>query len=252
MGYSLIIIGMICIVMGFITLNKSVDNTKPQTAQHIERTKPKPAETKPEPAAAKEEIATVTQEKAIEEEPAVAPTALQQISVAEPVKPAAKPQKESVADTTDAETKGLEFEKYVVSNFSKKYFTLNEWRGDKYIDGRYAESNTYPDLEYTLHLKSGDYKFAIECKWRSKTNTQGEVQWCNKAQLKRYNNFADNKDMPVFIVLGIGGKPSNPDEVYCIPLKELHSNTVRHESIEQYRHDTSKQFYYDAKKQELS
>ena len=48
-------------------------------------------------------------------------------------------------DNDDCHKKGLEFEEYVVSRFSRKYFSLNEWRSDKFSNDVYPESNTYPD-----------------------------------------------------------------------------------------------------------
>jgi uncharacterized membrane protein YebE (DUF533 family) len=42
--------------------------------------------------------------------------------------------------------KGNDFEKYVVEKFSKKYFKLKEWAGDKYVNGTYAETTLHPDL----------------------------------------------------------------------------------------------------------
>ena len=61
--------------------------------------------------------------------------------VVEPVVavPEVSPQDESYA-------KGLAFEEFVVKRFDPDFFTIKEWRGDKQVDGVYAESNTYPDL----------------------------------------------------------------------------------------------------------
>ena len=51
---------------------------------------------------------------------------------------------------------GADFEKFIVQKFDKKYYTIKEWAGDKYINGTYAESTTQPDilLEFNLNHKS--------------------------------------------------------------------------------------------------
>jgi len=61
---------------------------------------------------------------------------------------------------------GADFEKFIVQKFDKKYYTIKEWAGDKYINGTYAESTTQPDilLEFNLNHKSS--QLSVECKWR--------------------------------------------------------------------------------------
>lgn len=152
---------------------------------------------------------------------------------------------------TDSEQKGREFEEYVVSHFTKKYFTLKEWRSDKYYKGNYAESNLYPDLEYVFTLSKNSYPFAIECKWRSEFKN-GWVEWAGEEQADHYRQFEKEKGIPVFVMLGIGGTPSNPEEVYAIPLRVLKHNKAKQDYIEPFkREDVQKNFYYDTEKGEL-
>ena len=152
---------------------------------------------------------------------------------------------------TEAEQKGQDFENYVVHKFSKKYYTLKEWRSDKYSNGRYAEANTYPDMELTLHLGKNDYTFAVECKWRSSFRDNGSLTWADEAQIARYRKFAYKQLMPVFVVLGVGGEPSYPAQVYCVPLQALKYTEVRKDYLEKFKHDMSRDFFYEAKTEEL-
>jgi hypothetical protein len=46
----------------------------------------------------------------------------------------------------------------------------------------------------------------------------GFISSAEEAQLKRYQKFATEKDLPTFIVLGVGGIPSAPEEVFIIPI----------------------------------
>jgi len=51
--------------------------------------------------------------------------------------------------------KGRQFEEFTVSRFNPGYFAITEWRGDKVAaDGRFAESNRYPDLEMELRVQN--------------------------------------------------------------------------------------------------
>lgn len=212
MGYTLIIIGLLCTLAGIVMVQKEKKATTEAEAPAITAAAPAP----------------------------------------EPVEPAepATPQPEE-KPLTDAEQKGQAFENYVVHKFSKKYYTLKEWRSDKYSNGRYAEANTYPDMELTLHLGKNDYTFAVECKWRSGFRDNGTLTWADEAQIARYRKFADQHLMPVFIILGVGGEPSYPAQVYCIPLRALKYTEVRKDYLEQFKHDMSRSFFYEAKTEEL-
>ena len=56
---------------------------------------------------------------------------------------------------------GIDFEKCIVKMLNPQYYTLQEWTGDKFIDGRFCEANCNPDItvkstltNWTLNLPS--------------------------------------------------------------------------------------------------
>lgn len=61
---------------------------------------------------------------------------------------------------------GLDFEKFVVQKFDKKYFRIRNWAGDKYVNGRYPDTTTQPNIQLYLNLRGESYPLAVECKWR--------------------------------------------------------------------------------------
>jgi len=103
-----------------------------------------------------------------------------------------------------------------------------------------------PDLVMTLHLNKGNYDVAIECKWRS-TLFQGKADVSYPEQLDRYRKFAKQSKMPVFMVIGIGGKPSDPESVYCMPLDKVKSASIDHDDLKPFYHKPENEFYYDSK-----
>lgn len=141
---------------------------------------------------------------------------------------------------------GDDFEKFVVKKFSREYYNVVEWAGDKYIDGIYADTTLHPDLLMELQLKSGNELFYVECKWR-KGFIGDEVQFARMDQLERYKQFEKEKNIPVFIALGIGGKAGKPEALYNLPLRFINSNSITREELKQYEKDISKDFYYVAK-----
>ena len=117
-----------------------------------------------------------------------------------------------------SEYKGRKFEEFVVSLCAdKSRFRLLAWRGDKIVDGTYAAENLLPDLHIRHKLDNGkEVEYYIECKYRSVCPKEGIDL---TAQLKRYWFDAIKKGIELFIALGVGGTPSNPDNLYLIPGK---------------------------------
>jgi len=141
-----------------------------------------------------------------------------------------------------------QFEQFVVNKFDKRYFTLKEWRSDKGINGRYAESNKNPDLEFEFHLKGVKKTFAVECKWRQ-NYYKGGIEWSKKRQVERYNAFAADRKIPVFIVIGVGGTPDNPNEIFVVPLKAMKFAFATADYLKKFKkQDKDKNFFFHAEK----
>ena len=145
------------------------------------------------------------------------------------LKPAYKDIQPEVTQT-ESERKGYEFEKHIVSLFNTDYFKLLEWRSDKSVNGICALSSKFPDLEFYFTSQSGSLHFAVECKWRQYYN-YGMIDIAREDQLSNYREFQQITQIPVFIVLGVGGEANRPYEVYIIPLDKieeprLHAMTI--------------------------
>ena len=147
---------------------------------------------------------------------------------------------------------GDDFEKFIVKKFSKIFFNVKEWAGDKYIDGIFADTTQQPDIlfEFRLHEEANAVEFSVECKWRKeiKDNT---VQIADKKQLERYKQFEKKRGVPVFIALGVGGTGNSPEQLYIIPLKIISSNLISQYELIAYKKNIKKDFYFDAEKKTL-
>ena len=149
-------------------------------------------------------------------------------------------------DTGDSShKKGVEFEKYIVGRFGRKFWSIKEWRSDKSVNNRYVESSMNPDLEMKLKVKDKEYVVAIECKWRKSATSDGTVKWSYPAQFQRYQDFAKKSNIPVFVAIGIGGIPSRPDHLYIVPLKSIDSPTVLQTDLAKYEIKSGSYFFYD-------
>ncbi|RYG50291.1 MAG: hypothetical protein EOO01_11045 [Chitinophagaceae bacterium] len=149
---------------------------------------------------------------------------------------------QEVSDEISAKEKGDAFERYVVSRFCREYFELLEWRSDKYHEGVYATSSRLPDLEYQFKTSYYNFRIAAECKWRA-AFSKGRIEWAKSYQLITYRQYESERGIPVFVIIGIGGEPDGPGEVYVVPLREIRSHVLsEYELKKYYRHKTGNFF----------
>ena len=144
----------------------------------------------------------------------------------------------------DAKEKGNAFEKYIVQKFDQNYFQLLEWQGDKIVNGIYPKSTMHPDLLVRLKGKE-EATFAVECKWRQ-NYFKGGIEFASDEQVKRYKTFMLEKKIPVFIVVGLGGKAEAPEKVFVIPLEKLRSGQIGTSELTHFlQKDLKLGFFFD-------
>ena len=122
----------------------------------------------------------------------------------------------------DEVLKGREFEDYVIDLFdlpNNKKLTLKEWRGDKSLPGVYPESNSAPDFVFEYAGKP----FALECKWRSHLSKDIEKELLPPERMASFHQFSTERRMAVYLLLGIGGLPNDPDSLYFICIDKVFS-----------------------------
>jgi len=152
---------------------------------------------------------------------------------------------EAETEIVDQEKKkGDDFEKFIIKKFNKKFFTIKQWAGDKYVEGIFSEKTQQPDIIVEFNLGNYSKKVAIECKYRSSI-FKGSVQFSYDDQLKRYKEFEQKEHTDVYIALGIGGKASNPEALYLIPLKSQDEPFITKHDLVKYKKETWANFYLD-------
>ncbi len=159
---------------------------------------------------------------------------------------------------TDSETeiidykkkKGDDFEKFIIQKFDSKYFRIKEWAGDKYVKGIYAETTQQPDILLEFNHKKESAEFWVECKWRQERH-EGGIKFAYPDQYKRYKKFETDKNIPVFIAIGVGGKAGSPEKLYIVPLQKINSNFIAGNELDKFEKKVKNNFFFDIKTQEL-
>ncbi len=150
----------------------------------------------------------------------------------------------SVVDEKLEESKGHEFEKFVADKFDKNYFQMIDTRSDKKFDNHTPLSNMDPDFEFVYKGPPKSVNFAIECKWRSNF-FKNSIEWAKQYQLDNYRNYAMRTGQPVFIILGVGGLPSQPNDLYIIPLIEIDECILSKEKLNRYYRHKKGNFFLE-------
>jgi hypothetical protein len=152
-------------------------------------------------------------------------------------------------DLEDIETeiaieKGDAFENYVVDHFDKQYFSIVFWSGDHCRKRNIrVESDTYPDLVIRYNRSNKNETFAVECKYR-KNHYKGKLNWSKYGQIERYTDFQELTQIPVFVVIGLGGEPDKPDRMFCIPLNDIDYVGLYPSVYEKYERKPDEMFFW--------
>lgn len=148
----------------------------------------------------------------------------------------------SVIFEKESEQKGDDFERYVVDLFDEKHFSIVQWTTDMARKhNRFVESDCGPDL--VLRYRPTNEIFSVECKFRSRL-FKGKLHWSAPKQLERYRIFAKDNDIPVFIVIGLGGRARKPKRMFCIPIEKALFSELPPEFLEKFERNPKKNFFW--------
>lgn len=116
-------------------------------------------------------------------------------------------------------------------------YQWNELHNTKNINGFY-------EIYDPSVLFYGTQSSRLTCVWR-KELFQNKIQLAKNYQLKNYKTFEKKEKKKVFIVLGLGGEPSDPENIYIIPIKNLYKPELGQYQLQQYRKMNRNTFFYN-------
>lgn len=112
---------------------------------------------------------------------------------------------------------GDEFEHFVENTiFTKdRYALIHRTSSKKENDKRYPESASKPDFQFRC-LETGQ-EFYVEAKYRGSAK-DNKVEGLKQNQEKRFKKL--NEEIPVFVIMGLWGNPSNPSILSLMTFEE--------------------------------
>lgn len=135
------------------------------------------------------------------------------------------------------------FEKFVVERFDETDFEILEW-SDKTTEERPGRSNRHPGLEIRFRHKDYNIVFDVACRWR-KGFFDNKILWAKPHQWDIYNEFEHRTGKPVFVVIGVGDDPGNPENIFILPLKKICSTELSLFQLKQYQKVSNRNFFFD-------
>lgn len=125
--------------------------------------------------------------------------------------------------------KGLQFEKFIQTQFPDREWVLVSWTKDLHKRlRRFVESDANPD--FVFRKRSTGKSIAVECKYRSEyvQGTRGDFGiWWRREQGERYAKYGTQANTPVYIAFGLGGNPKNPKRVAYVPIEIIQKQFPR-------------------------
>ena len=86
------------------------------------------------------------------------------------------------------------------------------------LNGRRCIREKYPDFHFLCNKTDND--FWVECKFRSHLE-DGKLCICYESyEWEAYMDFREKSNKKLFFVVGLGGEPWDPEEVYCFDIDE--------------------------------
>jgi len=135
------------------------------------------------------------------------------------------------------------FEAFVVTLFDPLYFRYSRPKAARAFAGQGSEHEAVPDLEFEFSQKETQARFAIKCLYY-KNGGRRELQLFSASRQRAFREFEEDREMDLYYILGIGGYPDDPKELYLVPSKAITSEFVRKEDLRRY--GKSGMFFYSS------
>jgi hypothetical protein len=120
---------------------------------------------------------------------------------------------------------GRDFEEYVIGLFPDTEWEIEDRSSDtsKRIGRRVTGDVSYDCI---VKHRPTSRRFILQCKYRShffRQDGQEGIEWAKPYQIGNYRNFQQIKGWPYVVIIGVGGRPRKPQQLFVLPLEHLGS-----------------------------
>lgn len=132
------------------------------------------------------------------------------------------------------------FEGFVITLFDPLYFQYKRPKQEPVYAGNARVNHVAPDLIFQYRQKETEARFAILCRYYRQIS-KNEVQITSDEFRRGLEQF--DQDLDLYYVLGFGGTPDDPKELYFVPASDVNGDYISRAALRQY--SKSGMFYYN-------
>lgn len=142
---------------------------------------------------------------------------------------------------------GRAFEEFVIGLFPEPEWEIEDRSSDtsKNIGRRVTGDVSYDCIVKHRPTSRG---FILQCKYRSRFFRQAEqegIEWAKTYQIRNYRDFQRTKGWPYLVIIGVGGRPRRPHQLFVLSLERLHDPFIQRNEILAARRDPRAFFTID-------
>jgi hypothetical protein len=155
-----------------------------------------------------------------------------------------KSRKSKGRDLEKSTVEQSQFEAFVVTLFDPLYFSYSRLKASENTRSDIAVREVSPELHFHFHHKEKEHAFAVQCLYVSDVDESDVViKLFPQEQLQQYRNYQDRHGIDVYYVVGIGGTPDDPREMYLLPAAAVEREVVSRDALRNF--NKSGMFFYN-------
>ncbi len=131
------------------------------------------------------------------------------------------------------------FEAFVVTLFDPKYFRYQHKWPQSVLMGASSKGEVPADLEFEFDYRDVKARFTVKCLYFTSVS-KGDVQLFYST---RNEWQGARSELPVYFILGFGGKPDDPQELFLLPAEVAKRGVIRKDALAPY--SKSGMFFYN-------
>jgi hypothetical protein len=113
------------------------------------------------------------------------------------------------------------------------------------VSGKEIEREPVADFEFDFHNKETRARFAIRCIFEQQL--PDEISLFSERDVQYVKYLQQESDL--YFILGVGGAPDDPKELFLLPAKEVTRNAITMKELQPYRKHGM--FFYSSTNQML-
>lgn len=127
------------------------------------------------------------------------------------------------------------FEQFMTGKLNDYDYKLVEWRSEKFYGRRNQHVPGKPVLEFERKKSNNSERiFYIECRYFDEYR-DNLVHLGRKRKIHQFKHYSSTTNKPVFVAIGVGGQPSDPENLYLIPVENIHYEIINLKDIAHYK-----------------